>query len=394
MKKLGGVLLIAGTSIGAGMLGIPYALAAVGFKTALIVLFINWVIMLATAMLIVEVSVRQPLNTDLNAMALATLGRFGQIINFLACLLLLYALTTAYISMGGSLLDQYVLGVNGLGGYGAMLFTLILGGVVYFGTSAVDQLNKLFFTLKALCFIGIIVVVTPYVQISLLSTKCMGIGYVWYAFPILITSFGFHIVIPAIRNYFRNDQELKSVLVIGACVPFIVYIVWIILTLGVVPIFGEYGFKNLKTHGVDLGKAYHHLFNVYTAGDFIVSFSNIAVTTSFLGVTLALFHFNQDAYRLKKTSKANLLNFMITYLPPLIFAIFFVNGFLVALGYASIFVCILLIILPACMAWSLRNKEERNTLLSKAYLSLLILLGLFIILLQILSSMGLLPVLT
>ncbi len=393
MKKLGGILLIAGTSIGAGMLGIPYAVAAVGFKSALILLFINWIIMLATALLIVEVNVRQPLTADLNTMAFATLGRFGQVVNWLAYLLLLYALTTAYIAMGGGLLDQYVLGVSNSGGYGALLFTVILGAVIYFGTSAVDHLNKLFFTLKALCFVGIIVVVVPYVQTSLLSTQSMGIGYAWYAFPILITSFGFHIVIPTIRNYFKNDHELKRIVVIGASVPFVVYVVWVIVTLGVVPVLGEYGFKYLMTHGVDLGKAYHHLLNVHAASGFIVGFSNIAVTTSFLGVTLALFHFNQDAYRLKKSTKAKLLNFVITYVPPLIFAVFFVNGFLAALGYASIFVCILLIILPACMAWSLRNSEGRNTLPSKIYLSLLILLGAFIIVLQILSSVGLLAVL-
>ena len=393
MKKLGGILLIAGTSIGAGMLGIPYAVAAVGFKTALILLFINWVVMLATALLIVEVNIRQPLAADLNTMAYATLGRAGQVVNWLAYLLLLYALTTAYISMGGSLLDQYVFGVSSSSGYGALLFTFILGAVVYFGTSAVDHLNKIFFTLKAFCFVAIIFMVVPYVQRSLLSEESLGIGYAWYAFPILITSFGFHIVIPTIRNYFKNDEQLKRVVIIGACVPFVVYVIWVIVTLGVIPILGDYGFQYLMRGGVDLGVAYHHLLNVHVASGFIVGFSNIAVTTSFLGVTLALFHFNQDAYKLKKSTKARLLNFIITYVPPLIFAVFFVNGFLAALGYASIFVCILLIILPACMSWSLRQQEGRNTLASKIYLLVLMLIGVFIIVLQLCASAGLLAVL-
>lgn len=393
MKKLGGVLLIAGTSIGAGMLGIPYAVAAVGFKTALILLFINWIIMLATALLMVEVNTRQPFGADLNTMAYATLGRFGQVVNWLAYLLLLYALTTAYIAMGGGLLDQYVFGVSHSGGYGALLFTLILGAIIYFGTSAVDQLNKLFFALKALCFLGIIVVIVPYVQKSLLSEASMGIGYAWYAFPILITSFGFHIVIPTIRNYFKNDQVLKRVVVVGACVPFVVYTVWVMVTLGVIPVLGNYGFKYLMTHGIDLGMAYHHLLNVRSASGFIIGFSNVAVTTSFLGVTLALFHFNQDTYKFKKTTPFRLLNFAITYLPPLIFAVFFVNGFLAALGYASIFVCVLLIILPACMTWSLRCKEARNTLISKLYLLILMFTGTLIIVLQLCSSAGLLTIL-
>ena len=394
MKKLGGISLIAGTSIGAGMLGIPYAVAAVGFKTALILLFINWIIMLSTALLIVEINVRQPLAADLNTMAFATLGRFGQLVNWLSYLLLLYALTTAYIAMGGDLLDQYIFGIGSSGGFGAFLFTLILGGIIYLGTSVVDQLNKLFFTLKVLCFVGVIVVIVPHVQVSLLNTQSIGVGYAWYAFPILITSFGFHIVIPTIRNYLKNDLELKKIVVMGASVPLFVYVFWVIVTLGVVPVLGDYGFKYMMNHGVDLGMVYRQLLNVHAASFFIIGISNIAVTTSFLGVTLALFHFNQDAYQLKNSTKARLLNFIITYVPPLFFAVFFVDGFLVALGYASIFVCILLIILPSCMVWALRNKEGRNTAFSKLYLFVLASLGALIILLQILTSAGFLSILS
>ena len=88
MKKLGGVLLIAGTSIGAGMLAIPYAVAAAGFFYAVILLLVNWLIMLATALLMVEVNTRQPIAADLNTMAKATLGKSGQVINWLTYLLL------------------------------------------------------------------------------------------------------------------------------------------------------------------------------------------------------------------------------------------------------------------------------------------------------------------
>ncbi|MFZ9034727.1 MAG: amino acid permease [Francisellaceae bacterium] len=396
MKKLGGALIVAGTSIGAGMFGIPYAIAALGFKMAVVLLFINWIIMFATAMLITEVNTRQPLGSDLNTLAKSTLGKPGQIVNWIAYLLLLYALTTAYISMGGGLIDQYVFGISSKAPtwYGALIFTLVLGAVVYIGTSAVDQLNKLFFTLKALCFIGLVFVVVPHVEMRLLNTSSMGIAYAWYAFPILITSFGFHIVIPTIRNYFRNDRVLKKVVAVGATIPMAVYLVWIFVTLGVIPIEGQYGFIALIAQGHDLGYAYERLLQIHSISGFIIAFANIAVTTSFLGVTLALFNFNQDAYGLTRTSHSRrLVNFMITYVPPFIFAVFFVNGFLAALGYASIFVCILLIILPALMAWSLRRRENRNDLFSKLYLIVLILCGVSIIVIQFLSSFGLLKVL-
>ena len=395
MKKLGGILLIAGTSIGAGMLAIPYAVAAAGFFYAIVLLVVNWSIMLATALLMVEVNVRQPIAADLNTMAKATLGRSGQVVNWLAYLFLLYALATAYVSMGGSLIDQYVFQAPSAvpSWYGGLLFSGVLGTVIYIGTVVVDQLNKVFFALKAFCFIGFVAMVIPHIHTTLLFGHSLGFSYAWYAVPILITSFGFHIVIPTIRNYFNNDVVFKKTVIVGACVPLFVYLLWVVVTLGIIPINGEYGFVFLLQQGLDLGAGYHHLSGVNNTSIFIVAFSNIAVTTSFFGVTLALFHFNQDAYSLKHSIKKRLLNFTITYLPPFIFAVFFVDGFLHALGYASIFVAILLIILPALMAWSLRNKEGRNTLRSKFMLCLLIAAGCTIIALQVLSSFDILPVL-
>lgn len=50
---------------------------------------------------------------------------------------------------------------------------------------------------------------------------------------------------------------------------------------------------------------------------------------------------------------------MITLLPPLIFAIYFVNSFIAALGYASIFVSVLLIVQPAMMVWAIRTKQGK-----------------------------------
>ena len=132
-KQTGAILIIAGTAIGAGMIGIAYAVAAVCFKTALILLLINWIVMMLSALLIVEVNIKQPLSADLNTMAKATLGRSGQLINWFVYLLLLYSLTTAYISMGGSLVDQYILHLSSSDAswYGALLFCFILGVVIF-----------------------------------------------------------------------------------------------------------------------------------------------------------------------------------------------------------------------------------------------------------------------
>ena len=390
VKQIGAIAIIAGTAIGAGMLGIPFAVAAVGFNYAATALFLVWIIMYATALLIVEANVSQPLGTDMDSIAHNILGKPGRVFNLLFYLLLLYSLLTAYIFMGGQLFQTYILGWLNLenASLAKLLFCLIFGFFIYKGIKVVFSVNELFLSLKVLAFVLFIVFVAPQIRAPILENKTLGVEYVWFAIPILVTSFGFHIVIPAIRNYFENDVVFKKIVAIGALAPLLVYLVWVVATLGTVSLYGDNGFIALSNAGKTLAEAYQGLGQNGPLV-FIRLFENFAIITSFLGVALALFSFNRDFYGLDIRKK--LLTLVITLLPPLIFAIYFVNSFIAALGYASIFVSVLLIVQPAMMIWAIRTKQGKNDILSKLYLSLILFSGLGIIGLQLLVAFGRLP---
>jgi len=91
-KLLGSILLIVGTSIGAGMLALPIATAQLGFFGSLILLLICWFVMTAGALLLLEVNLWLPQNSNLISMAKATIGPIGQIVAWITYLLLLYYL--------------------------------------------------------------------------------------------------------------------------------------------------------------------------------------------------------------------------------------------------------------------------------------------------------------
>lgn len=387
VKQIGAIAIIAGTAIGAGMLGIPFAVAAVGFNYAVAALFLVWIIMYATALLIIEANVSQPLGTDMDSIAHSILGKLGRVLNLLFYLLLLYSLLTAYIFMGGQLFQTYILGWLNLenASLAKLLFCLIFGFFIYKGIKVVFSVNELFLSLKVLAFVLFIAFVAPQIRTTLLESKALGVEYVWFAIPILVTSFGFHIVIPAIRNYFENDVVFKRTVAIGALAPLLVYLVWVVATLGTVSLYGDNGFIVLSKAGKTLAQGYEGLGQ---SGPlvFIRLFENFAIITSFLGVALALFSFNKDLYGLDIRKK--LLTLVITLLPPLLFAIYFVNSFIAALGYASIFVSVLLIVQPAIMVWVIRTKQGKNDILSKLYLSLILFSGLGIIALQLLVAFG------
>lgn len=63
-RTIGSIFIVAGTTIGAGMLAMPLAAAGVGFSTTLVMLIGLWALMCYTALLMVEVYQHAPADED------------------------------------------------------------------------------------------------------------------------------------------------------------------------------------------------------------------------------------------------------------------------------------------------------------------------------------------
>lgn len=105
-RGFGSAMIIAGTCIGAGMLAIPATVAACGFGLAVVLLFAIWGLMTLTALLLADVNLSMRDGTNFNLMAKQTLGRGGQIVTWVAYLLLLYSLTAAYTAGGILIINE------------------------------------------------------------------------------------------------------------------------------------------------------------------------------------------------------------------------------------------------------------------------------------------------
>ena len=88
----------------------------------------------------------------------------------------------------------------------------------------------------------------------------------------------------------------------------------------------------------------------------------------------------------------------MTFVPPLLFALFYPNGFIFALGFAAIALAVLAVLLPASMVWSWRARDEQahrpiayRVFGGKPLIALVFAIGLFIILMQLLGMCHLLP---
>jgi tyrosine-specific transport protein len=371
-KTLGCTLLIIGTSIGAGMLALPLASGRAGFELATVVLIAIWSLMTYTGLLVLEVNTSAAPNTDnFSSMAQNTAGPIARVLAWICIICLLYSLTWAYISGGASLLtplmhstltwlhlpnlttkhDQII---------GAALFTSLLGFTLWHSTDAVDMVNRSFISLKMILLILCMSLLLPHIHTDFLHSSPHSLLPSLSLAPIFLASFGYHTVIPSLTQYHKNAQRLKKAIIIGTSVPLALYLLWLICTLGLVPASGTLSFESLAHSGNTVGQFTQALIsltqNRWIAFS-ITAFTNIALVTSFLGVTLGLFDFIASVFHIPNTKLGRLKSTLLTLGPPLLLFLIMPNGFLFALKCAALFVILLEVILPAWMVQCLRQKK-------------------------------------
>lgn len=144
------MLIIAGTTIGAGMLALPIASAGLGFMVSTAVMVVIWAFMAYTALLMIEVHQFASKDATLHTLAYKLLGRKGQAVASFSMMFLFYALCAAYIAGGGEQVYEKLKMISDDFPIqsGAIIFTLIIASVVTISTRSVDLLNRFFFIIK------------------------------------------------------------------------------------------------------------------------------------------------------------------------------------------------------------------------------------------------------
>ncbi|MXB82322.1 amino acid permease [Francisella tularensis] len=396
-RKFGAAMIISGTCIGAGMLAIPATVASCGFLIGSILIVCIWALMTFTALVLAEVNLKMDDGANFVEMTSQTLGPIGVGIVWICYVLLLYSLVAAYTVGGGSLISTTLsnLGITLSEKTTGIIFILILGVFIYISTRIVDHINKIMFSGKLLAFLLLIAVLVPHISLDHLSYKIKNSNFIWAAFPILLTSFGFHHIIPTLRTYVgSNKRSLRQAIIIGSSIPLIVYLLWIFATLGSLPVATPTGIL-----GKNSGEITSVIINHFSTSSSYIStisflFGFFALATSFLGVALGLFDFNRSTYRISENiHKHKIIAFIITFLPAYIYAIAYPDGFKTALGYASIFVAILQVALPVMMLWVINYRKQKALVSTSTIAIFIIFIAILIIILQIMSSFDLLPTL-
>lgn len=351
-KHIGAISVVAGTAIGAGMLGLPMTIGSLGFFTGAAVLVFMWCVATFSALMLLEINLEFGKGVNLNHMTREILGRPGQLIGTGSVFFLLYCLLVAYLTGMGDLIAG-ALDIDAR--IGTSLFALISGIVLYAGMNVVVTANKgLFFSMfaaMAICFATLGEHVNPAnLTLGAPTAKALIV-----TFPVLITSFGYHVCIPSIVTFIGEDRKaLIRILMIGGALPSICYIVWLLLSLGSTTPDQLAGMANVDA----LVKAVSgDSLWVRTA---VSLFAVLALITSFLGVSLSLFDLVAETFHRKNDSKSRVGTSLLVFVPPLAASLLAPDGFIAALSHAGAAFTIISILLPCIMVWKMRS-AGRNT---------------------------------
>lgn len=398
-RILGSALLIAGTTIGAGMLAMPLTSAGMGFGMTVVLLVGLCALLTYTGLLFMEVyQTAEKQDVGVASLAEQYFGMMGRVLTTLSLLVLLYALLAAYISGGGSLLSGILpmIGSSDMTSkMSILLFTLILGSFVAMGIKGVDGLTRVLFLGKIIAFIFVLLMMLPKAKLENLTAVPLDNLLVISAVPIFFTSFGFHVIMGSINSYLDADiRKIRIAILIGIMIPLSAYLLWQLATHGMLSQgeFSELVKQDPSLNG--LVKAISQITGSTLLGEAVRIFSTLALITSFLGVAMGIFEGVGDLLKRFNLPNNRAVLSLLTFIPPLIFALFYPNGFIAALGYAGLLFAFYGLVLPIGLAWKARQQYPNlpyRVAGGTFGLVITLVLGIVIIIIPVLIQNGVLP---
>ncbi|XP_016548032.1 tyrosine-specific transport system isoform X2 [Capsicum annuum] len=323
------IFLVAGTTVGAGILAIPAVTQESGFLASSVICIVCWIYMVVTGLLIAEVNVKTMCvlgsgGVSLVSMARRTLGNTGVQVACWSYIFIHYALLVAYVARSSDILTTF----SGIPLWEtATLFSLLFGGICFAGSQrTIGAVNAVLVFGIIASFTALVVVASGDLHWEALLKA--NFEAVTQSIPIIALSFVYQNVVPVLCTNLEGDlSKVRSAIVFGTAIPLALFLVWDGVILGTITTFGTEADKIAdplqllrSTNGI--------------VGPIVDIFSLLAIATSYIGFVLGLADFLADYPEI--FFKA--LDFAGTY------------GVLVLFG-----------LLPAAMSWSDRYSESAQT---------------------------------
>lgn len=405
---LGGIMIIAGGTIGAGMLANPISTSGVWFIGSILILIYTWFCMMSSGLMLLEANLHYPTGASFDTIVKDLLGKGWNALNGLSLAFVLYILTYAYITSGGGITEGFInqllsspesaveIGRTS----GSLIFAILLAAFVWFSTKAVDRFSTVLIAGMVISFVlsisGLVSSVKSEILFDTLAQENTEyLPYALAALPVCLVSFGFHQNVPSLVKYYHRDASkvVKSVF-IGTAIALGIYMLWQLAIQGNLP---RAAFGPVIEKGGDIAALLNTLSATLETDYIAVAlkfFAYMAIASSFLGVTLGLFDYIADLFNFDDSKLGRTKTALVVFLPPLILSLEYPYGFVIAIGYAGLAATIWAAIVPALLAKSCRQKfpERQYTAFGgNGMVYFVILFGVLNILAQLAAQFGWLP---
>lgn len=301
-----------GTIIGAGILGIPYVVAKAGFMTGMLVLVVVGFMIIISALMIGEISLRTKKKHQLTGYAKKYLGEWGRRVMTFAMVFSLYGASIAYIIGQGEVLAT-IFGGNDF--YYSLGFFAVGAILVYFGLAVIKRAEL---WMSLIIFLIVLIFVawsSPNINWNNLTEFNILKFFVPYG-VILFAIAGGTAVPQAGQILAKEKKKLKRAIIIGFSAPLIIYAIFAFVVVGVT------GLNTTDVATIGLGEILG--IKVLVLGNIFAFFT---MGTSFLTLALALKQMYMYDYNMRKS-----LAWAFTVFIPFILFLLGVQNFIKTIG--------------------------------------------------------------
>jgi tyrosine-specific transport protein len=364
----GNTALIVGTTIGAGILGLPAVTLPSGIIPSTTLLIAVWIYTLISGLLIAELTlnimrVEGIPHIGLLAIIEKILGKIGARIAGVAYIFMHYALLVAYMTQGGKILTTTVDQVWKLESIlpqwlGTVGFFLLFGSLIYWGKERlVEKVNEIFIIILLVAFVSLLLLGGRQFHSSqLLVQNWQALGG---SIAVMYVAMFFHSIVPLVVTQLEGDiPKIRKSIIMGSAIPLFMFLAWNAVILGSIT-------PDILQHNEINGRVFDPLQILRTgeSGEWFAVllsvFSEFAIVTSFIGITYGLTDFFKDISLITKSEISRLPLYSLVLLPPLGLGTLNPSIFFHALEYTGAFsVSILGGFMPALMSWKQSQTPE------------------------------------
>ena len=337
------VAVVFGTIVGAGVLGVPYAIAQVGLLSGTVILLVVGVALTFLMLFVGEVALRSEKPQQLTGYTAQFVGLKAKHILAVVLIINIYGALLAYVVGQGEVLSN----LFGGGAVSWSILFLVVGGVfIVLGIDAIKYVETLLTALILSILAAVIFLSAPEITTVNIFTGTPTFSGVLTAYGVALTACFGLTAVPQVRNilFKSSPHTIRRALLWGALLPPLLYVVFAAVVIGVT---GE-ATTPVATIGLgeQLGGSVLILGSVFAVA---------AMATSFLALGLALRNVFYRDYNIP-LAIASVLTLGV---PAILFA-FGLRDFILILSVIGVFALGLVGVMGVITYWMARSKKDET----------------------------------